>query len=112
MAKKAFYYRCLTFGFASSLASAPVLAAPLSLVLEAHHFTPDHIVVPAHSRFKLLVTSHDATPDEFESSDLRVEKILMPGQTIAVMAGPLGPGQYIFYDDYHPETAHGILEAK
>ncbi|MBU6448484.1 MAG: cupredoxin domain-containing protein [Rhodospirillales bacterium] len=102
----------MAFGFAAALTSTPVLAAPLSLVLEAHHFTPDHIVVPAGSRFKLQVTSHDTTPDEFESPDLRVEKILMPGQTIAVMAGPLGQGQYIFYDDYHPETAHGIVEAK
>lgn len=112
MASKAIYFRCLAVGVVASLLPVAGMAAPLSLVLEAHHFTPDHIVVPAGSRFKLLVTSHDTTPDEFESPDLRVEKILMPGQTISVMAGPLSPGRYKFYDDYHPEAAHGIVEAK
>lgn len=100
-------------------AAAPVLAAPalagqqgVALTLQNHLFTPDHITVPTGARFKILVTNHDDTPDEFESPALRVEKIVVPGETITVLAGPLSPGSYAFYDDYHPETAHGVAEAK
>ncbi|GAN79040.1 cupredoxin domain-containing protein [Acidocella aminolytica] len=112
MAEKDIIFSRLALSLAAAATALPAMAAPLHLVLESHHFTPDHITVPAGKRFKLLVTSHDTTPDEFESPDLRVEKILMPGQTITVMAGPLSPGRYKFYDDYHPESAHGIVEAK
>ena len=111
MAQRIFLRRA-ALGLLAALPALPALAAPQTLVLASHHFTPDHIEVPAGQRFKLLVTSHDDTPDEFESPDLRVEKIVMPGQTILVMAGPLSPGRYKFYDDYHPETANGLVEAK
>jgi heme/copper-type cytochrome/quinol oxidase subunit 2 len=85
---------------------------PIALTLNGHKFTPDHVQVPANARFKITVTNRDTTPDEFESPDLRVEKIVVPGQTITVLAGPLRPGAYKFYDDYHPETANGIAEAR
>lgn len=87
-------------------------AAQLSVSLSGHVFSPVQIIVPANTPFILRVTSHDATPDEFESADLRVEKILMPGQTIIVHLGPLEPGTYKFFDDFHPETANGIVLAK
>jgi len=102
----------------ATLAGAILMASPAmagqeaSLVLTDHKFTPDHISVPAGVRFKIRVTNNDVTPDEFESPALRVEKIVMPGQTITVLAGPLTPGSYAFFDDYHPETAHGVAEAK
>jgi len=100
------------FGGAILLASPAMAGQEVSLVLADHKFTPDHVTVPAGTRFKIHVTNNDATPDEFESPALRVEKIVMPGQTITVSAGPLTPGSYAFFDDYHPETAHGVAEAK
>lgn len=102
----------------AALAGAILMASPamagqeVSLVLADHQFIPDHVTLPAGVRFKIHVTNNDATPDEFESPALRVEKIVMPGQTITVLAGPLTPGSYTFFDDYHPETAHGVAEAK
>ena len=101
--------------FAACLAGTGMAsAAPrmVELTLSHHEFTPDHVTVPAGTRFSIRVTNHDSTPDEFESPALRVERIVMPRQTITVHAGPLTPGTYKFYDDYHPETAHGIVEAK
>ncbi len=95
-----------------SFAASAAAKAPVALILAGHKFQPDHIAVPANVRFKLTVTNNDATPDEFESPDLRVEKIVIPGQTITVSAGPLSPGSYKFFDDYHPETANGIAEAQ
>jgi hypothetical protein len=86
-------------------------AEPVTLVLKDHHFTPAELTVPAGVRFRIQVTNQDDIPAEFESSDLRVEKIAAPGASISVMAGPLKPGTYKFFDDYHPDTATGTLTA-
>jgi heme/copper-type cytochrome/quinol oxidase subunit 2 len=84
--------------------------APVALTLKDHRFTPDAVTVPAGTRFRIEVANQDPVPAEFESTDLRVEKIVVPGGKISVMAGPLKPGSYKFFDDYHPETA-GTLTA-
>ena len=84
-------------------------AEPVQLTLQDHHFTPGTVTVPAGERFRIEVANQDATPAEFESADLRVEKIIVPGGKIAVMAGPLKPGTYKFFDDYHPDIAVGTV---
>ena len=58
-------------------------ADPVQMVLKDHHFTPDAVTVPAGERFRIEVTNQDDTPAEFESSDLRVEKIVVPGAKIS-----------------------------
>jgi hypothetical protein len=86
-------------------------ADAVSLILKDHHFTPAELTVPAGVRFHIQVSNQDDTPAEFESNDLRVEKIAAPGVSITVIAGPLKPGTYKFFDDYHPDVATGILTA-
>ncbi len=86
-------------------------ADPVSLVLKDHVFTPSAVTVPAGVRFKIQLINQDDTPAELESSDLRVEKIAAPGVTITVNAGPLKPGTYKFFDDYHPDVAIGTITA-
>lgn len=83
----------------------------IQLMLKDHRFTPDQVSVPAGERFRIEVTNHDGTPAEFESSDLRVEKIVTPGGKISVFAGPLKPGKYAFADEYHSDQAKGTLTA-
>ena len=91
---------------------AVALAADaVTLTLKDHQFAPSELRVPAGERFRIEVENKDATPAEFESSDLRVEKIVVPGGKIAVMVGPLKPGIYKFFDDYHPDTATGTMTA-
>jgi len=95
-------------------AAAPVSAMAaevVTLTIKDHRFTPNEVGVPAGERFRIEVENQDITPAEFESSDLRVEKIVVPGGRIAVMAGPLKPGTYKFFDDYHPDTATGTISA-
>ena len=82
------------------------------LVLHNHRFVPDRIVVPAHVKFKLRVENSDDTADEFESTDLNREKLVSPGQTITVFLGPLAPGTYHFFGDFHQDTAQGVLVAQ
>jgi heme/copper-type cytochrome/quinol oxidase subunit 2 len=93
-------------------ASVAALAAdPIVLTIKNHRFTPAEVSVPAGERIRIEVENQDSTPAEFESSDLRVEKIVVPGGKIVVMAGPLKPGTYKFFDDYHPDTANGTMTA-
>src|ERR1700680_3127394 len=92
--------------------AAPGWAAdPITLTIKDHRFTPSEVTVPAGERFRIEVENKDATPAEFESNDLRIEKIVVPGGRIAVTAGPLKPGTYKFFDDYHPDLATGTLTA-
>jgi len=97
-----------------ALPAAPTLtlaADPIVLTIKDHQFTPSEVSVPAGERLRIEVVNQDPTPAEFESSDLRVEKIVIPGGRIVVMAGPLKPGAHQFFDDYHPDTAKGALIA-
>lgn len=88
------------------------MADPVALSLTEHKFTPSEFTVPANQKFQIKVTNNDATPAEFESHDLKVEKIIVPGGTVTVSAGPLKPGTYQFFDDYHPDDASGTVTAK
>jgi hypothetical protein len=83
----------------------------LSLTLKDHKFTPAELSVVAGERFLIEVQNLDPTPAEFESSGLKVEKIVVGGGKIIVRVGPLRPGNYKFFDDYHPDEAVGTLIA-
>lgn len=99
----------------TSLAGAGVAQAAdheAKLVILNHQFVPSTLTVPAGVKFKLLVENQDATPEEFESNDLNREKIVLGKSTITVFLGPLEPGKYHFFGDFHQETAQGELIAK
>ena len=83
----------------------------VQLTLQQHRFMPSEATAPAGERFRIEVTNQDATPSEFESSELRLEKIVPPATKVTMSAGPLKPGTYRFFDDYHPETATGTITA-
>ena len=82
-------------------AASALAADVVTLTLKNHQFVPSQVSVPAGERFRIEVENHDATPAEFESNDLRVEKIVVPGGKIAVMVGPLKPGTYTYQCDPH-----------
>jgi high-affinity iron transporter len=82
------------------------------LEFRQHRFVPNRIQVPANVKFKLMVKNNDDTADEFESVDLNREKLVAPGQTITVFLGPLAPGEYKFFGDFHQDTAQGVMVAK
>ena len=83
-----------------------------TLVLKNHRFEPATLEVPAGKRVKLIVDNQDATPEEFESTDLRREKII-PGRSKGIVwVGPLPKGTYGFYGEFNQKTAQGKLIAK
>ncbi len=80
-----------------------------SLVLKNHRYIPDVLKIPANTRVKIEVINRDATPEEFESNDFPAEKIVMANSSITLFVGPLKPGRYGFYGDFHQPTAQGTL---
>jgi len=96
--------------FAAGLAHAADFEAKLAI--RNHKFEPSELNVPAGAKIKLTVENQDATPEEFESSDLNREKVVVGNGTITVLLGPLDAGKYHFFGDFHQETAQGELIAK
>jgi hypothetical protein len=80
-----------------------------TLELRQHRFVPERIEAPAHQKFQLRVMNSDTTADEFESTELNREKLVPPGQTVTIFLGPLEPGEYHFFGDFHQDTAKGAL---
>ena len=87
-------------------------AARVSVTLKDHKFSPAEPTAPAGKPIIIDVSNLDATPSEFESKTLRVEKVVPGGGKIAVQIRPLGPGRYRFFDDYHEDTTEGFLIVK
>ncbi len=62
------------------------------------------MVLPANQKVRLTVKNESAGAAEFESSDLGREKAIAPGGQVTVLVGPLNPGTYNYFDDFHRET--------
>lgn len=85
---------------------------PIVVVLKDHRFTPAEVHVPAHKRVELLVRNEDPTADEFESSELKVEKVIGGGKEGTIRLSPLAPGRYPFMGEFHAQTAKGVVVAE
>ena len=83
-----------------------------TLVLRNHQFEPASLTVPAGQKITLIVRNEDATKEEFESHDLKIEKVVGGKAMIRVMVGPLKPGDYRFVGEYHEDSAKGVLTAR
>lgn len=82
------------------------------VTLKAHVFSPAEIHVPAGKRTLLIVRNQDAAPEEFDSSALKVEKVIVGGTYATIWLRPLGPGRYPFMGEFHPGTAQGVVIAQ
>jgi plastocyanin len=94
-------------------AAAPALAddSVVTITLKDHQFVPSEVAVPAGVKVQLLVKNQQPTTAEFESNSLHREKVVTAGGEITVFVGPLDPGSYEFFDDFHSST-RGHLVAK
>jgi plastocyanin len=81
------------------------------IAIKDHKFNPDRIEVPVGKKVKLVVENQDATPEEFESHPLKVEKVI-PGKSKAtIFIGPLKAGEYKFVGEFNEKTAKGVVVA-
>lgn len=82
-----------------------------SLTIDDTHFEPATLNVKAGVKFKLSVRNARKVAAEFESAELNREKVIPPGQSVVIYIGPLAPGIYPFFDDFHQST-QGRMIAK
>lgn len=83
--------------------------AEIPLVIRGHRFSPDEVKVEARVPFVLVLTNQDTTAEEFESKDLRLEKVIPAGKTLRLRLPALRPGVYSFVGEYHENTATGRI---
>ena len=100
---------CLLF-----LAEIPAFSAEneFKLVIRDHKFEPAELSVPAGKKIKVIVENLDASAEEFESYPLNREKVIAAHGRGNLFLGPLKPGRYEFFGDFHKDTAKGVLVAK
>lgn len=87
-------------------------AVDASVVIKDHKFEPAELRVPAGKTIRLTVRNDDATPEEFESHDLDLEKIVVGGGSIVLEFGPLKPGVYKFVGEFNEDSAKGRIVAE
>ena len=108
-----FFALACTPELAFSAAAAAAEPMEIHIKIKQHRFEPEKIEVPAGQRLKLIVTNADATPEEFESKVLRIERVILGGQSATFNVRPLNKGQtYKFFGEFHEDTAQGELTAK
>jgi hypothetical protein len=101
------------FTVALLLAATPALAdTTIAVTLKDHKFSPSVIKVKANEPSMIILSNEDDTADEFDSTALKVEKVV-PGHAKGnVRIRALAPGKYPFMGEYHAATAQGIVVAE
>jgi len=95
------------------LVAAPAVNADdvsnIPVTIKDHRFTPAEIHVPQGKPVILTITNSDPTPEEFDSTALKIEKVIAGGTYGTVKLRPLGPGKYPFMGEFHSATAQGVV---
>ncbi|MBN9281454.1 MAG: cupredoxin domain-containing protein [Hyphomicrobium denitrificans] len=81
----------------------------IEIKIKDHKFDPAAIKLQAGQRAKLIVKNLDPTPEEFESNDIGFEKIIAGNSEATFRVKPLEPGTYIFFGEFHMDTALGHI---
>jgi len=103
--------------FAALLALAPVAALAqdipvYKLVAKDGVFDPATIEVAAGKKFTIELTNQGSGPMEFESKDLKQEKVIAKGAKSSFVINALKPGTYVFFDEHKPDAPKGKIVAK
>ncbi len=87
-------------------------SAEYKIIIKDHQFLPAAFTIPANQKVKLVIENQDPTPEEFESYELNREKVISGNGKGIVFIGPLKPGQYKYFGDFHQDTAQGTIVVK
>jgi uncharacterized cupredoxin-like copper-binding protein len=93
-------------------AAAPASAQTvIEVTIKGHRFTPSEIHVPAGKPAVLHIQNQDPLAEEFDSTALKIEKVIAGGHDGDVRLRPLDHGRYPFMGEYHSDTATGFVVA-
>src|SRR5436853_6667012 len=87
-------------------------SAGVPVTLKDHRFAPAEIHVKANEPALITLTNLDGAAEEFDSTALKVEKVVPGHETGNVRIRPLAPGRYPFMGEYHADTAQGVVIAE
>lgn len=96
---------CLVLLFSKSTQALPIF----EVHIKDHLFSPAELHIPANQKVKITFVNHDNTPEEIDSFDLNREKVVFGNGRASIFVGPLSPGQYHFFGEYHPNSATGTV---
>ena len=105
----------LFFAALLAFAGVPAVAQDVpvyKLVAKDGVFEPATIEVAAGKKFKIDLSNEGTGPMEFESKDLKQEKVLANGAKTSIVVNALKPGTYTFFDEHKPDAPKGKIVAK
>jgi hypothetical protein len=85
---------------------------PIVLHLKNHRFTPSTIKVKANRPAMITLFNDDAEADEFDSSSLKIERVVPGHNKGNIRLRALAPGKYPFMGEFHAATAQGLVIAE
>lgn len=84
-------------------------AVSINLIIRNGKFEPSELKAPANKKIELVIENKGPGAEEFESIELKREKIIPQGRTVKINLGVLKKGVYPFFGEFHIETAQGKL---
>ena len=110
---KTFFMGLAAAALTLSMTTTGALAAEeYTITIKDHMFNPEITEIPAGQKVKLIIVNDDDTPEEFESHDLKREKIIRGNSKGIVFVGPLDAGTYDYFGEFNMDTAKGQIVAK
>ena len=84
----------------------------VTLTLADHKFSPEEVHIKAGIPTTVTLINNDDQTEEFDSSSLRIEKVVAGHSTGVMRWRPLAPGRYSFMGEVHSVTAQGAVVAE
>lgn len=98
--------------FVASTALGAEEALYVDIYIKDHKFSPSVVELPQGRKIIITVHNQDPTIEEFESIELKREKIVLGNSEKKIILAPLKPGEYKFFGDFHQDTAQGKIIIK
>lgn len=99
----------LAFGGFASLAAEAKDPMTYELTLKGQAFSPPELKVPAGEPFIIRLKNENDAPAEFESKEMKFEKVVAGHSEILTKVKALPGGEFEYYDEYHEDTARGTI---
>ncbi len=104
-----FLFPALFIAFGQAVPAIAEEVLNIDVTIKDHRFAPAEIHVPTGKPTQLTIKNEDSTPEEFDSTALKVEKVIAGGRSATVRLRPLAAGRFPFMGEYHADTAQGVV---
>ena len=107
------HFKTKSLMLALLLTATPAMADDAIVVhLKNHKFSPSVVKVKANKPAMITLYNDDDAADEFDSSALKIERVVPGHDKGNIRLRALAPGKYPFTGEYHAGTASGVVIAE